>query len=81
MSTKDDAYMTGHDYLVGVPALAARMDTDAKELICMLIPDNAHARSRRSMSKRYCLALSRTGMKQRERTLVTNVFSYFLLAS
>lgn len=32
MNTRDAAYLTGHHYHGGVPALAARMDMDADEL-------------------------------------------------
>lgn len=42
MNTKDAAYLTVHNYLGGVPALAARMGTDANELCRKLNPGSAH---------------------------------------
>lgn len=42
MNTKDAAYMTGHEYPGGVPALAVRMGIDARELSRKLNPGAAH---------------------------------------
>lgn len=42
MNTKDAAYLTGHNYLGGVPALAARMGMDAGELNRKLKPGHVH---------------------------------------
>jgi len=45
MNVKDAAYMTGHHYPGGVPALAVRMGMDARELSRKLNPNNAQALS------------------------------------
>ena len=45
MNTRDAAYMTGHSYPGGVPALATRMGMDARELSHKLNPNDAHALS------------------------------------
>ena len=42
MNTKDAAYLTGHNHPGGVPALAARMGTDANELRRKLNPGSVH---------------------------------------
>lgn len=42
MNTKDAAFMTGHDHPGGIPTLAARMDTDARELIRKFNPREAN---------------------------------------
>lgn len=42
MNTKDAAYLTGHNHPGGVPALAARMGMDARELIRKLNPNAIH---------------------------------------
>lgn len=42
MNTKDAAYLTGHNYPGGVPALAARMGADANELRRKLNPGSIH---------------------------------------
>lgn len=39
MNTRDAAYMTSHHYPGGVPALAARMGMDARELTRKLNPN------------------------------------------
>lgn len=39
MNTRDTAYLTGHHYPGGVPALAARMGMDARELSRKLNPN------------------------------------------
>ena len=41
MNTRDAAYMTGHSYPGGVPALAARMGMDARALSLKLNPNDA----------------------------------------
>jgi len=39
MNTKDAAYLTGHHYPGGIPALAVRMGMDARELSRKLNPN------------------------------------------
>ena len=41
MNTRDAAYLTGHHYPGGVPALAARMGMDARELSRKLNPNTS----------------------------------------
>lgn len=43
MNTKDAAYLTGHNYPGGAPALAARMGMDARKLSRKLNPNAIHS--------------------------------------
>lgn len=42
MNTRDAAFLTGHHYPGGVPALAARMGMDARELSPKLNPNTGN---------------------------------------
>lgn len=42
MNTRDAAYLTGHHYLGGVPALALRMGINAREMTRKLNPNTGH---------------------------------------
>ncbi len=42
MNTRDAAYLTGHHYLGGVPALAVRMGMDANDLSRKLNPNTGN---------------------------------------